>query len=156
MSVRGIIDGFPMSEQVGVLQYLRSGAASAPGLAIKAAGNADAKTDAFSFRLGGKVYSKAALATLSLAGLGVVAAGGKKTAFLAIDATGTVTLVAVAPDGDGVTTVPEPTAGTCLFGAVTVANGSAAAFTAGTTLLDAAGLTVTYTGLSGIVPGEAL
>lgn len=156
MSVRGILDGFPQAEQEAVLQYLRSGAATAPGLAIKAAGNADAKADAFSFRLGGKCFSKAATATLSLAGLGVIAAGSAKTAFLVIDAAGAVTLVAVAPDGDGVTRVPEPAAGTCLFGAVKVANGSGAAFTAGTTALDAAGLTVTYYGLSGAVPGEAL
>ena len=103
---RGMEDGFPDAGQQAVLEHLRCGAASAPGLAIKAAG--------------------------------------------------TVTLVAVSPDTEGVTRIPEPAAGTCLFGAVTVANGSAAAFTAGTTVLDAAGLAVTYSGLSGVVPGEAL
>ena len=153
---RGMEDGFPDAGQQAVLEHLRCGAASAPGLAIKAAGSADAQAAAFSYRLGGKIHSKAAMGTLSLAGLGVVAAGAAKTAFLAINAAGTVTLVAASPDTEGVTRIPEPAAGTCLFGAVTVANGSAAAFTAGTTALDAAGLAVTYSGLSGVVPGDAL
>jgi len=153
---RGMEDGFPDAGQQTVLDYLRSGATSAPGLAIKAAGNADAQAAAFSYRLSGKIYAKAAIAALSLAGLGVVPAGAARTAFLAINAAGTVAVVVASPDADGVTRIPEPAAGACLFGAVKVSNGSASAFTAGATALDAAGLTVTYSGLSGVVPGEAL
>lgn len=152
----GMTDGFPVAGQQEALEYLRSGGASNPGLAIKAGGSADAKADAFSYRIGGKIYGKAAIATQSLAGLGTVAAGATKTAFLAIDAAGTVSLLTASPESDGATRIPEPVAGTCLFGAVRVSNASASAFVAGTTALDAAGLTVTYFGLSGAVPGEAL
>lgn len=156
MGLQGFFKAFPSAAAAGVLEALRDGAKSDPGLAIKAAGSADAKTAAFAYGLGGKIYSKAAMATLSLAALGAIAAGTTKTAFLTITADGTVGVVVVSPDDDGVTTIPLPGDGRCLFGAVTVANGSGASFTAGTTVLDAAGLTVTYSALSGSVPGEAL
>lgn len=156
MSLEGMFRGFASMAETAVLEFLRAGAVSAPGLAIKAAGNADASSGAFSYRMGGRVYSKAAIATLSLAALGTVASGAKKTAFLSINAAGTVAITVVSADSYGLTAVPEPAADTCFWGAITVANGSASAFVAGTTALDAAGLTVTYTGLSGVVPGESL
>ncbi|BAH75995.1 hypothetical protein [Solidesulfovibrio magneticus] len=156
MSLQGFFKGFPSEAAAAVLEASRDGAASDPGLSIKAAGSADAMTSGFSFRLGGRIYSKAAIATLSLAALGAVAAGGSRTAFITIKADGTVAVAVVSPDSHGVVRIPKPAAGSCLLGAVTVANGSGATFTAGVTALDAAGLTVTYVGLSGCVPGEAL
>jgi len=152
--LRGLYDGFPEAEQAGALQYLRSGATTTPGLAIKAAGSPDVQAAAFSYCLGGKLYAKAAQATLSLAALGTVSAGATKTAFLGIDKGGAVTVVGVAAV-NGVTTVPEPADGVCWFGAIMVTT-TTAACVAGTTALDAAGLTVTYIGLSGIVPGDIL
>ena len=156
MSLQGFFKGFPSEAAAAVLEASRDGAASNPGLAIKAAGSPDAKTEGFSFKLGGRIFSKASIATLSLATLGAVVAGASKTAFLTITADGTVGAVVVSPNSDGVTVIPKPAAGCCLFGAVTVANHSGSVFTAGTTALDAVGLTVTYIGLSGCVPGEVL
>jgi len=154
--MHGMIDGFPRADQVVVLGYLRSGAMTAPGLGIKAAGSADALAAAFSYAINGKLGSKAAQATLSLAGLGTVAAGATKTAFLTITTNGTVSVVGVTADGDGETEIPEPDDGACLWGAVTVANASTSEFVAGTTALDATNITVTYASLFGAVPGDTL
>ena len=156
MSCHGLSDGFPNAAQQAILGHLRSGAMTSPGLAIKAAGSPDAQAGAFAYGIDGRCYSKAAQATLSLSGLGTIAAGGRRTAFLTVTAGGVVGLIAVSPDANGVTTLPEPAKDACLWGAVTVANGSSAAYVAGTTALDAAGLTVSWLGLSGVVPGEAL
>lgn len=156
MALQGLFKGFPSEGAAAVLEAMRSGATTDPGLAIKAAGSADAKTAEFSFRLGGRVYSKALIATLSLAALGAVAVGATKAVFFSVTADGTVGVTVVSPNVDGDVLVPEPAAGACLFGAVTVSNGSGSAFVAGTTALDAAGLTVGYIGLSGATPGEAL
>jgi len=151
-----LIDGFPNAEQVATLEYLRNGPVDSPGLAISAASSPAPKAGAFSYRIAGRIYAKAAQATIALTTGGSVAAGGQGAYFLSLDAAGDLAVTLVTADSDGDITVPTPAAGYAAFGAVKVANGSGAAFVAGTTALDAAGITATYVNLAGIVPGETL
>jgi len=155
MSARGLCDGFPVAGQMAVLEHMRSGAVTTPGLAIAAAGNAAAKASAFSYRIDGKIHDKTAQATIALTNLGSLGTKSSGAAFLSINANGDVAVEAVTTDEAGAIRVPEPEAGYCLFGAVQVAT-SNATFTGGTTALDASGITTTYHNLSGMIPGEPL
>jgi hypothetical protein len=153
---RTLTDAFPREQQASLLGFLRDGPIGPPGLTIAAAGSPAAKASAFDYRINGKIYAKAAQATISLVTLGVVAAGKTSAVFLTIDAAGNVTVSPVVPDESGDIVVPDPGYGLCLFGAVKVSNGAATAFTGGTTALDAASVTATYYNLSGVIPGESL
>lgn len=146
-------------------------------LAINAAGAATVKTTgATTFTVDGIFYSKAALAAQSIAvthnllGLAVSGAGASgpgayvqpanTTAIyvVALNKDGTVAVVQGGYNGQAVTLpggivstskgeVPVVPAGYAPIGAIKVALG-ATTFTPGTTLLDAANVTVTYTDLS--------
>jgi len=152
----GLFDGFPNAEQVAALAFLRNGPVDSPGLAISAASSPAPKAGAFSYRIDGKIYAKAAQATIALTTGGSVAAGATGAYFLSLDAAGDLAVTLATADSNGAIAVPTPAAGYAFFGAVKVANGSGAAFTAGTTALDATGITATYFNLAGIVPGETL
>jgi hypothetical protein len=153
---RTFTDAFPNEQQAALLGFMRDGPIGPPGLAIAAGASPAVKASAFDYRINGRIFGKAAQAAVSLANLGVVAAGKSSAAFLAIDAAGNVTVSAVAPDEGNDIVVPDPGSGACLFGAVNVSNGGATAFTGGTTALDAADITVIYHNLSGVIPGESL
>lgn len=141
-------------------------------LAINAAGAATVKTtNALVYGVGGVLYTKTALAAQSMAvthrfdGKAVTTAdpayvqpiNSTVLYILALNAAGTVAVVQgtyagqqvtygsdlskIVTAGGGVPTLP---AGYTPIGAVKVATNGVATFTPGTTLLDAAGLTVTY------------
>lgn len=154
MSMKGILKGFPEEGKKAVLDYLRAGSLTSPGLAIAEASSPAAKASGFSYRIDGQIHAKAAQDTIVLTAL-TVPSDTAGAAFLFIDASGTVAVEAVAANDGGDIFVPEPDDGYCLFGAVKVA-ASNASFTGGTTALDATGITATFANLSGAVPGDVL
>lgn len=145
-------------------------------LAINAASAATVKnTGAIIFSVDGVMYTKAALAAQSIAVthnyLGV--AGGayvqpvSTTVFyvLSLDATGAVSVVQgtfagqdlsqrnMGTSAKGTGALPDPRDGTAPFGVIKVVTNGVATFTAGTTALDAAGVTATYFDVS-ILPAS--
>lgn len=124
-------------------------------LAIKAASNADAKTTAaIPFAVAGKLYSLAATATLDLStatyatgGSLVLAVGETADLFCMVDAAGALTYYLVRDDE-----IWEPLDTVATFGQITITNGSASAFTVGTTPLDTALVTTVYSNLM-VYPG---
>lgn len=141
-------------------------------LAINAAGAATVKTTgATIFSIGGVLYTKAALAAQSIAvthrldGTAVTTAEpayvqpaeATVVYVVALNKDGTVAVVQGSYAGQAVTfkpdltkvlvgngDIPDEPAGYTAIGAIKVATAAATTFTPGTTLLDAAGLTVTY------------
>jgi hypothetical protein len=110
------------------------------------------------FSIDGIMYHKAEAATvLPLTAAAVQAIDTTCLYLMCVNASGTVTSV----KGTAVLTSeleadvvalawPEPTAGTCPFGAVKIVTDHTHTFTAGTTALDAAGITETYYDLMSI------
>ena len=141
-------------------------------LAINAVGAATVKnTGATVFSIGGVLYTKAALAAQSIAvthRLDGTAVTTAEPAYVqpalttviyvvALNKGGTVAVVQGSYDGQSVTfkpdlgkiligdgDIPDEPAGYTAIGAIKVATAAATTFTPGTTLLDAAGVTVTY------------
>jgi hypothetical protein len=148
-------------------------------LAINLAGAATVKTTgATTYLVGGLIYTKAALADQSIAvthdedgllvasGLAAYVQPASTTVIyvIALNADGTVAVVQGSYAGQvqsypgdlsrvntGAGGVPSEPAGYTAIGAIKVVTNGATTFTPGTTLLDAAGLTVTYHDV-GILP----
>jgi len=119
-------------------------------LAIKAGSNADAKSNAFLYRIGGEVYKSAALATIDLsASSGTLALADDNVACIAVDinAAGTVsTTVGTHVASTDIADAKQPllAADKARIGYIFVLNETASAFTIGTTVLDVANSTVMY------------
>lgn len=139
-----------------MLRGMRNGATVTPDLAIAAADSPAVKASAMEVAIDGRIVAKAAQATISLASLDDVAAGGSLAVFFAMTPSGVVSLLPVTPAADGSVTVPDPGEGKALWGALKLHNGTASDFEWGTTHLDAADVEVSYLDLFGAVPGEAL
>lgn len=123
---------------------------SAPGLAIGSTPTAVA-TDAFSFRVNGVTYAKAAVAAGTAPGNDVIPTGTYGAVALDIGVDGTLDAVEAAANATGyasaalaIAGIPAAAAGHARVGTVT-ATKSDGAFTFGTTDLDAANTTVVYT-----------
>lgn len=153
-------DAFTNNSKTSELfERLRNWALNSGILAIKTTADPDAKTTAIIVTsIGGKIGAIAAAATLDLSALcaGTIAAGASKGVFLFADGAGTVSAVLVAPNADGAIVCPEHPITKICFGSIKIVNGTASTFTVGTTALDTASVTVTYTNHSCILPGHAI
>lgn len=147
------------AKQSTLLELMRNKCESAGGLAIKAGGNADAKTaSTIAFCIGGKFYSLAAQATLDLSALapGTIATGKSAGVFFFVTAAGTVSATLVAEDANGAIACPDFGATKVCFGSVKIANASGSTFTVGTTALDISKVTTTYSDYNLILPGQTI
>jgi len=141
------------------LNFLRTCCLAKGGLAIKAASSPDAKTaSTVTYAIAGRLYSKAAMATVPMAAAGSLPAGQSVAVGVFLDAAGTVSVKAGSPAPKAAECVfPDfDHAALCPVGAVLVTNASASAMAFGTTALDAAGVTATYLDILGAVPGQAI
>ena len=142
-----------------LLELMRNKCESACGLAIKAAGNADAKTaSAIAFCIGGKFYSLAAQATLDLSALcpGTIATGTSAGVFFFVNAAGTVTASLVSADSAGAIACPDFGLTKVCFGSIKIANASGSTFTVGTTALDVSNVTTSYSDHNVMMPGQTI
>jgi hypothetical protein len=102
----------------------------------------------------GVLYHKADAATVAITAATAQAVSTTCIYLVCLDASGNLTTVkgtdVTTTDisgGDEVITFPEPTASSCPIGYIRVATNASTTFTAGTTALDAAGITDTYVDL---------
>lgn len=144
-----------------------------PVLAINAASAATVKTtNAITFSVNGVMYSKAILSAQSIAVThnsygnagGAYVQPSSTTVFytLALDSSGNVTVTQGSYAGQDLSSlnmgtsargsgaIPNSPANTTPFGVIKIATGASATFTAGTTALDAAGVTATYFDISSL------
>jgi hypothetical protein len=131
------------------------------GLAVDASAKADAETLAnFAYAINGLTYTLTSDdGDVQLDG-NTVAAGFTALFLACVNAAGAITVVKSAEVANTALTAgtqvlqwPTPTVNTCPIGALKVANASAAVFTGGTTLLDAADITTTYYNLFAVPTG---
>lgn len=150
-----------------------------PVLAINTGGAATVKTtNAIGYTIDGRPYTKAALSAVALAvnttlqakitfstALAVQPVSTTVYYILVINAAGTVSCLqgtysgqtftgANIPLGDGSMPDPDDPA-YCIIGGIKIVTNSSTTFTPGTTALDAAGLTVTFVDLGGVLPVTA-
>lgn len=123
---------------------------TSPGLAIGSTNTAVAST-AFSFRVNGVTYAKAAVATGTAPGNDVIPQGTYGAVALDIGADGTIDVIEAADNATGYASAALAIAGIAAVAADHVRMGTVTAtksdgdFTFGTTALDAANTTVAYT-----------
>lgn len=139
----------PMAEMLDFISLqFRNMNLSLPGLAVGTTSAAAVKiANTLQYKAGGYGYSKSSAEIAFTAGAASnIATGYEQCFMLTLDKSGNGLLVPGAPSlGAGTALVPErPADGLCPIGMVRVFNNSGSAFTAGTTLLSAAGITATY------------
>lgn len=139
------------TDLLAAIAELKTGIVIPAALAIKAGSSAIVKsTAAFVARVDGTAVSKAANTDMS-ALVGVIATTKYASWQWYMDDAGTITTSAKTADADtaaaALALLPATPAHKVRLGTVTIYNnqGAAAAFTGGTTAIDTAGLTVTYT-----------
>lgn len=140
-------------------ERLRNGAQNSGILALKTTADPDAKTTAIVvLSIGGKIGAIAATATIDLSALcaGAIAAGKSAGVFLFADVAGAITGKLVQADADGAILCPDHAISLVCFGSIKIVNGTASVFTVGTTALDTASVTTTYTNHSTIFAGHAI
>jgi len=152
------INHAPLAKLLGHLSNVTFGAA---GLAIKASSSADAKTaNAVAQSINGKINALAAIATIDLSDLcsdeDALADGEGILICLFSDASDTVSAVISDPT-TSYSSIAVPAfdeTDKAPFGVMKVVNNSGSAFTLGTTALDTTDVTVTYTDVSHLIPGD--
>lgn len=138
-----------LNEHDFIANWLRNITLSNPGLVIGSSSAAAVKIgNTTVYKSKGVFVSKAtAEIAFTVNAASNIATGYEQCFMLTLDGSGNGLLIPGAPSlGAGTALLPEPPAdGLAAIGSVRIYNNSGSAFTAGTTLLSAAGLTVTYT-----------
>lgn len=98
--------------------------------------------------IGGTAYGTTALYLVQLDAAGTVSTKQSNIAIAGIDADGKVSGTAMPAPYDQRASLPESDSGCAPIGFIKVTTNNSTTFTPGTTALDAAGLTVTYTNLA--------
>lgn len=115
-------------------------------------------TSTLDYMIKGIMYTKAATDNLwTLAGTALTSAGGTTRFLLCLDSSGNASVIQASLTSDTYADLPVDSAGAptvCPIGEVKVVAASVA-FTPGTTLLDAAGITATYTNF-GLIPATGI
>lgn len=103
--------------------------------------------------IGGTAYGTTALYLVQCTAAGIVSTKQSNIAIAGVDANGRVGGVQMPAGWDQRAMLPEPDANNAAIGFIKVTTGNATTFTPGTTALDAANVTTTYTNL-GFMPAD--